>query len=384
MRARQDGQFLALRGVLVVSMNYRLGMLGFLTSPELSAESAHHVSGNYGLLDQAAAIAWVAQNIKAFGGDPKNITLFGESAGSQSVSVQMASPLTSPLLARAIGESGSGFYHSSAPFIPLAQREVRDMARTQKTLHTTSIAELRKIPADTLVATPELAVGSAFPPTIDGWFLPDTLANIYAQGRQAHIPLLAGFNADEVRAQVTFAKVQPTVESFHAKVRSEFGTDADAVLRAYPSTTDAEAVRSAGDLADDRFISFATWRWLDAQVATGRAPVYRYYFALPAPADKYHPLGAGAYHSDDIAYVFGTFDVREGMTARDVDRRLSDQVQLYWTNFARTGNPNGVGLPSWPIYGPPTWQVMHLDATSQAEPDTLRSRFVTMQGIWMK
>jgi para-nitrobenzyl esterase len=382
--SRQDGQFLARHGVLVVSMNYRLGMLGFLTSPELSAESPHHVSGNYGLLDQAAAVAWVARNIAAFGGNPKNITLFGESAGSQSVSVQMASPLTIPLLAHAIGESGSGFYHSSAPYIPLAQRETRDMARTMKVLGTQSIAELRKIPANTLASTPQLAVGSAFPPTIDGWFLPDTLANIYAQGRQAHIPLLAGFNADEVRGQVTFAKVQPTAASFIATVHAAFGPDAEAVLKAYPANTDAEAVRSAGDLTNDRFISFATWRWLDAQVATGHAAVYRYYFALPAPADKYHPLGAGAYHSDDIGYVFGTLDSREGMTVRDIDRKLSGQVQLYWTNYAKTGNPNGAALPQWPTYGPPAWQVMHLDADPHAEDDNLRQRYLTMQSLWMK
>jgi para-nitrobenzyl esterase len=304
----------------------------------------------------------------------------------------MASPLSIPLLKRAIGESGSGFWHSSAPLLSLADRESRDMALTQKALGTSSIDALRKIPVETLVANPMFATGGAFPPVVDGWFLHDTLANIYARGQQAHIPLLAGFNADEVRGQVTLAKVQPTAASFEQQIHREFGADAETVLGAYPAHTDAEAVRSAGDLANDRFISFATWRWLDAQVATGGAAVYRYYFSLPAPADKYHPLGSGAFHSDDISYVFGTLDQREGMVPRDVDRKLSEQMQRYWTNFAKTGNPNSepsgnagtLALPQWPAYAPPAWQIMHLDATSHAESDELRQRYVTMQSLWMK
>ena len=379
---RQDGTHLAAKGVVVVSMNYRLGMLGYFTSSELTKESPHHASGNYGLMDQAAAIAWVARNIRAFGGDPKNITIFGESAGSFSVSAQMASPIAKTMISKAIGESGAGFWSQSIPFQPLAEREAHDAELTQKAFNTTSLADLRKTPAETLANTAAFRDSRAFPPGIDGYFLPDTLTNLYAAGEEAHIPLLAGWNADEVRNNATRAKVLMTADNWTKLAHLAFKDKADAFLQQYPASTDAEALRSAGDYASDKFIVYTTWRWLESDVATSKAPAYRYRLDLVPPGDKFHPAGSGAFHSDDIEYVFGTLDSRQQATWRPEDRALSAQIQQYWTNFARTGDPNGPGLPVWPVYKPTDWQVLHLDTTSTAKPDDQRARYLLLDSIW--
>jgi para-nitrobenzyl esterase len=383
--ARQDGQFLTHRNVIVVSMNYRLGVFGFMALPQLTAESPHHASGNYGLLDQAAAIAWVKQNIRNFGGDPANITIFGESAGSFSVSSQMSSPLTKPLIAKAIGESGGAFSSEGLGYPSLADAEQADSAFTQSAFGTSDLAALRKLPTDQILAA-ATAAGTRpprFGPDIDGYFLPKPVNQIYAAGEQAHIPLLAGWNADEGRAAVARAPIPVTAESFAAIAREHFGADAPAFLAAYAGSTDAEAIESAGDLAGDRFIAFSTWLWIDAQVKTGSAPVYRYYFALGSPGDKFHPAALGAFHSDEIEYVFGTLDSRNIAVWRPEDRKLSDQIQQYWTNFARSGNPNGTtpnpDLPQWPTYHAPDWQIMRLDATSVAAPDTHRARYLFLE-----
>jgi len=390
--SRQDGQFLAHRNVVVVSMNYRLGIFGFFVHPALTAESPHHASGNYGLMDQAAAIQWVRKNIEDFGGDPNNITVFGESAGSFSVSAQMASPLAKDLLSKAIGESGAAFYSAGLGFEPREAREQRDAKFAQDVLHATTLAELRKLSADDLVKAATAKTDPPpphFGPDVDGWFLPDSVPNIYAAGKQAHIPLIGGWNHDEMRGAVVLAKEKVTAETFKAQAKGEFAESADKFLAVYPATTDDEAVASAGDYAGDRFIAFSTWRWLDAQVQTGNAPVYRYRLDLGSPGDKFHPAAIGAFHSDDIEYVFGTLDSRQEFTARPEDRKLSDQIQTYWTNFARTGDPNGGGsspdLPKWPTYNAASgWMVMHLDATPEAKADSQRDRYVFLDSVWGK
>ena len=223
-----------------------------------------------------------------------------------------------------------------------------------------------------------------FGPDVDGYFLPDSVPNIYAAGNQAHIPLLAGWNADEVRGAVLLAPKRPTADSFTTQAQTEFGANAQKFLAVYPAATDAEALTSAGDFVSDRFIAFSTWRWLEAQVATGKAPVYRYRLDLGSPGDKYHPAILGAFHSDDIEYVFGTLDSRHEAVWRPEDRKLSDQMGAYWTNFARTGDPNGPNLPKWPTYGPTEWQVMHLDATCEARPDDHRDRYLFLDQVWGK
>jgi para-nitrobenzyl esterase len=385
---RQDGQFLAHRNVVVVSMNYRLGIFGFFVHPELTAESPHHASGNYGLLDQDAAIAWVQKNISAFGGDPGNITIFGESAGSFSVSALMASPLSQGRFQKAIGESGGAFFSRELGFEPREAREQADMKFAQTAFGTTKLADLRKISAQEVLkaATAKTSGhGIHFRPDVDGWLLPDSVSNIYAAGHQAHIPMLAGWNADEMRSAAIFANPKPTAQSFKLKAEAEFGPDAGEFLKLYPAATDAEAMRSAGDLASDRFIVYSTWRWLEAQVKTGDAPVYRYRFDLGSPGDKYHPAIIGAFHSDDIEYVFGTLDSRPEARWRPEDRKLSDEIGQYWTNFARTGDPNGDDLPKWPTYNAAdAWQVMHLNANSGARPDSQRDRYLFFDKEWGK
>ncbi len=385
---RQDGQFLARRDVVIVSMNYRLGIFGFFVHPELTAESPHHASGNYGLLDQTAALGWVKDNIANFGGDPNNVTLFGESAGSFSVSAQMASPMARGLFSKAIGESGGAFSSDTLPFESRSMREEKDLAFAKAAYHTGNLAELRKLSADEILRGAKENASSPRPqflPDVDGFFLPDSVPNIYAAGHQAHVPLLAGWNADEARSRVTAAKIPTTAESFSAAAHIEFKDRAEEFLTVYPDSNDAESVVSAGDFAGDRFIAFSTWRWLEAQVSTGESPVYRYRLDLGSPGDKYHPAAYGAFHSDDIEYVFGTLDSRNLAVWRPEDRKLSDQIGAYWTNFARTGDPNSTGLAEWPTYNAKGgWQVMHLDAISQARPDAHRSRYLFLDTVWSR
>jgi para-nitrobenzyl esterase len=385
---RQDGQFLAHRDVIIVSMNYRLGIFGFFAHPELTAESPHHASGNYGLLDQTAALTWVRDNIAAFGGDPSNVTIFGESAGSFAVSAQMASPLARGLFTKAIGESGGAFAATGLLFEPRETVEQRNMAFAQAAFKTTSLADLRKLSADAIIAAATAKTTSPLPrfaPDIDGYFLPDSVPNIYAAGHQAHVPLLAGWNADEARGQIILAKTPTTVETFTTTAQTDFADNAQRFLAAYPATTDAEALASAGDYSSDRFIVYSTWRWLEAHVATGKSPVYRYRLDLGSPGDKFHPAAIGAFHSDDIEYVFGTLDSRQEAVWRPEDRKLSDQIGAYWTNFARNGDPNSPDLPVWPTYSPTTqWQVMHLDNPPAAKPDTQRARYLFLEDAWTK
>ena len=381
---RQHGDSLAHRNVVIVSLNYRLGIFGFFAHSELTAESPHHASGNYGLMDQLAALNWIQKNIANFGGNPHNVTIFGQSAGSLSVSALMASPLAKGKFEKAIGESGSelGTFQTK----PLEFHEQGDVKFAQGAFGTSKLADLRKIPAEellkkTLAYLKETNAPVPFWPDVDGWFLPESVEQTFAEGKQAHVPLLAGWNADEMRKSVLFANPQPTAESFKLKAQAEFGPEAAEFLKLYPAGTDAEALRSAGDLAGDRIIKYSTWRWLEAQVKTGEAPVYRYHFELGSPGDKIHPVVLGAPHSDEIEYVFGTLDSRAGGPKwRSEDRKLSNEMGGYWTNFARTGNPNGDSLPNWPTYNASdNWQVMHLNATTEARPDTQRVRYLFLE-----
>lgn len=371
--ARQDGENLAHKGVIVVSMNYRLGIFGFFVHPELAAESPQHASGNYGLMDQTAALQWVHKNIKEFGGDPNQVTIFGESAGSFSVSAQMASPLAQGLFQRAIGESG-GAFSNTLPFATREEREKADVDTVSKILGVTKLADLRALSADKILsaATPRPGVSPVrFAPDVDGYFLPESVPAIYAAGKQAHVPLLAGWNADEGG----IPEKTMTVAEYNEMAQKRFGANAKKFLAAYSATTDDEALRAAKDLAGDMFIADSTWRWLEAQVATGEQPVYRYHFELPSPGDKFHPAGT-TFHSDDIEYVFGTLDSRLGMNVRPEDRKMSEIMQTYWTNFAKKGDPNGDDLPKWPVYNAAgNWQVMHLTPTPEARPDIHRARY---------
>jgi len=369
---RHNGDFLPTKGVVLVTINYRLGVLGFLATSDLAKEGT---AGNYGLMDMVAALQWVKANIANFGGDPGNVTIFGESAGSFAVSTLMAAPSARGLFHKAIGESG-GAMGADLGGKALADREKAD-GEWVASLGVKSLSELRALPVDKLMDAAKPKGMGGFTPVIDGSFLVEPVAETYAAGRQAHVPLLGGWNSDEG----SFAAMRPiTTEQWKGMAAGIFKERAPEFLKLYPCDTDAQALRSAIDFTGDNFIAFGSWKWLEAHRKTGESPVYRYHFELAALPSTFHP-GVFAFHSDDIEYVFGTLDTRPGETVRPEDRKLSEQMMSYWTNFAKTGDPNGPGLPVWPKYGKND-ELIHLDSTITAGPDTLRPRYeFLLQGM---
>jgi para-nitrobenzyl esterase len=390
---RHDGEAFARKGVVLVTINYRLGVFGFFSHPELTRESGRNASGNYGMLDQVAALQWVRDNIAAFGGNPQNVTIFGESAGSFAVSALMASPRAKGLFHKAIGESGAFFSGSSGTLAmaPLSASEQQGV-KFATAAGADSLAALRAKPgADVLQAA--LKTQPWFAPNIDGYFLTEDVAATFAAGRQSHVPLLAGWNADEVRAGVTLGKQKPTAQGFTEQTRKRFGDRADAVLKLYPAATDAEAVESAAALASDLFIGHVTWKWIETHLQTGAAPVYRYSFdrKIPvAPDQKVNGVAAtardiGARHAGEIEYVFGALELSlPKVPWEPADRKLSDAMTSYWSNFARSGDPNGGGLPAWPRYEENSRRVLHLDEAIRAEPDSQRPRHELLDSLAMK
>ena len=363
---RHNGDFLPLKGVVLVTINYRLGPFGFLVTADLAKE-ANGASGNYGLLDMVAALQWVKANIKHFGGNPDNVTIFGESAGSFAVSTLMASPIARGLFHKGIGESGAAF-SDVLPYGTLEAREKSD-GDWVASLGVNSLQELRALPVDKILEAAKKKGPIGFPPNIDGRLLTEPVPATYAAAKQAHVPLLAGWNRDEGN----FLANGMSPEKWKALAAGMFKERAEEFLKLYPGDNDEQTAVSAGDYGGDSFIAFGTWKWLEAHRKTGDSPVYRYHFELRALPSKYHP-GSWAFHSDDIEYVFGTLDTRPGQTVRPEDRALSEQMMGYWTNFAKTGDPNGPGLPPWPKYDKDD-SLIHLDSTIAAGPDTLRPRY---------
>jgi para-nitrobenzyl esterase len=362
---RHNGDFLPLKGVVLVTINYRLGVFGFLATSDLAKE-ANGTAGNYGLLDMVAALQWVKENIQKFGGDPGNVTIFGESAGSFAVSTLMATPMAKGLFAKAIGESG-GAFSDVLPIDTLAARETKD-DEWAAAVGAKSLSELRALPTDKVLDAVKLKKGG-FSTVVDGKLLTEPVPDTYAAGRQAHVPLLAGWNRDEG----SWFGNGMTAEKWKAMAAAMFSDRSAEFLTLYPGNTDEQAVDSAGAYGGDSFIAFSTWKWLEAHRKTGDTPVYRYHFELRALPSKFH-LGTFAFHSDDIEYVFGTLDTRPEETVRPEDRKLSEEMMSYWTNFAKTGDPNGPGLPVWPKYDKDD-SLIHLDSTITAGPDRLRPRY---------
>ena len=383
---RQDGATLAERGVVVVSMNYRMGIFGFFELPELIKDSGKNAAGNYGLLDQVAALEWVKKNIAAFGGDPGNVTIFGESAGSFSVSELMASPLAKGLFQRAIGESGADFSQRSEPAVTLTDRARNSAEYAKKVLGTDSLKELRAIPADKLLETVSKPGSERRGPNmvaVDGYFLSKSVAEIFAAGSQNDVPLLAGWNRDEGSGAVLSAKPPLTAASVKELGEKEFKDNSAEFFKLYPASDDATAIRSWEDFAGDRFIAFGTWKWMEAEAKTGKSPIYRYRFDQAPPDDPSREPGMGAFHSSEIEYVFGTLEWRIPTLWKSEDNALSELMRKYWANFARTGNPNGAGLPRWPAYKPGgDAQVMHLSGQSKAAKDEQRGRYEFLKRVW--
>ena len=363
---RYDGEHMAQRGMVTVTVNYRLGIFGFLAHPELSAETPYHGSGNYGLLDQHAAIQWVHDNIAAFGGDPERITIAGESAGSFSVNAQMISPLSRDLIAGAIGSSGGVHV--------LRQRKLDDVEQMWvafgKKIGAESLAELRAIPAEKLLDLTEDMAPQDFPSVIDGYFFPKAPIEALAAGEQAHVPLMVGWNSEEMNYAAVLGDQELTQENYAAAVKELYGELADEVLELYSGNTPEELERAATDLAGDRFTVHSTWVWADEHRKTG-CPVYLYYYAHPRPpmapemgnaiaglaggiisdadADAATmPPPKGAVHSADIEYAMGNLATNQVYVWTEEDEQVSEMMQGYYANFVKTGDPNGPGLPEWP------------------------------------
>ena len=383
---RYDGESLAQKGIVVVTISYRLGVFGFFAHPELTTESSHHASGNYALMDQTQALKWVRQNIAAFGGDPSQVTIGGESAGSFAVSAQVASPLAQGLFGRGIGESGS-VLGSFAP-VPLAEAE-RQGAAFAKAVGAASLADLRAIPAMQLLEAAARPGAFRFSLSVDGYFFPKPPSQIYAAGEQAHVPLLVGWNSEEMNYRALLGPNDATPESFKATVERLYGEHAGEVLKLYPAATNEEAAASATALASDRFIAYSTWKWAEMQRLTG-APVYRYFYAHPRPAMRPEtnqppaPPPTGAVHSAEIEYALGNLATNPVYAWTDDDYTVSKLMEGYFANFIKTGDPNGPGLPEWPAVGggkDGPERFMRIDVTPQAQTSTVRDRYLLLDRL---
>jgi para-nitrobenzyl esterase len=404
---RYDGENMARQGMVAVSVNYRTNIFGFFVHPDLTKESPHHAAGNYGLLDQVAALQWVQRNIAAFGGDPKRVTIAGESAGSISVSALMASPLSRTLIAGAIGESGAAI--SSLPPQPLAVAE-QNGVKFAAAAGVNTLAALRAMTAEQIQDAAAKAQGVRFITAMDGYFLSKSLTAIFEAGEQAKVPLLEGSNTQEQPARSVLGAGDPTPETLANTIRKFYGEKADPVLKAYAANTTDEVYEAAAHLASARFISYGTWKWAELQMKTGGKPVYRYLYARPRPAylgmpgqptpvapaaggggnagtgtpsgpgAQQPPAPRGAAHSAEIQYAMGNLDLDKRYTWEPADYEVSKTMQAFFVNFIKTGNPNGPGLPDWPAYrADNNYQRMRIDVKSQAEFEGDRDRYLALE-----
>jgi para-nitrobenzyl esterase len=360
-----SGEHLAKKGVVLVSIGYRVGPLGFLAHPDLSAESPNHVSGNYGLLDQIAGLQWVRKNIAAFGGDPKKVTIFGESAGGISVSMLCASPLAKGLFDGAISESGGSFGPAGKTNAPgenlktLADAETSGQAYF-KAAGVSSLAELRKLPAEKLPTG--RAVGSSWP-IVDGWVIPDDQFKLYSAGHYNKTPVLIGYNSDE---GASFSPPS-TPEVYVSNVQARFGRFADALIQAYPPGSNVVA-KTARDLMRDTTFGWHTWTWARLQSETSKDKIFYYYFdqhpEYPASSPR---AGYGSPHGSEVPYVFEHLNPNSPQI-KPADLAVSDLMSTYWVNFAKHGDPNGADVPKWPAFSEKNPRVMYFNKTAYPGP----------------
>jgi len=408
---RYDGASMAQHGIVAVTVNYRLNIFGFFTHPDLTKESPHHASGDYGFLDQVAALEWVQKNIAAFGGDPRRVTIAGESAGSISVSALMASPLSKNLIAGAIGESGALIATLPPRALSVAEQ---DGTRFAANAGATTLAALRAMTAEQVQAAVARTQGARFSTVLDGYFLPKTLPEIFAAGEQAKVPLLAGSNSAEQSGR-SLLQGDPTPDNLYAAIKRLYPDHADDMLKAYAVSTPDEVLDAADDLASQRFIAYGTWKWTELQMKTGGKPVFRYFYtrvrprflgnvgqapaaaapaapAAPAPGQAATGRGGrggatpgpprGAAHSSEIQYAMGNLPLDPRYAWTPDDTKVSQTMQAYFVNFIKSGNPNGPGLPNWPAYASGSnYERMQIDVESKAAPEPHRDRYLALDAI---
>ena len=395
---RYDGASMASKGIVAVTVNYRLNIFGFLALPELSAEAPYKGSGNYGLLDQNAALKWVQKNIASFGGDPSKVTIAGESAGSIAVSAQMASPLSKKLFAGAIGESGAAINPTLFP-VSLQDAE-KTGSQFIKGFGSPTLEQLRAMSTREIYELYNSSKGFRFPTVIDGYFFTKPIPETFKAREQAMVPLLVGWNSAEIPGGAFMQGLPYTEENYTKKLKEAYPKDYDQVLKLYNNTSAKEIESSATSLASDRFIAYSTWKWADLQAKNSNQPVYRYLFSKVRPPvtdntltsglaggvvkkDPNAPKPAepiGAPHASEIEYCMGNlYLVKQHQWAED-DYKVSQTMEDYFANFIKTGNPNGGGLPNWPAVAKtatdPDVMIIDVDSKAVKAPNDNRYRFL--------
>jgi para-nitrobenzyl esterase len=405
---RYDGTSIAQLGVIGVTANYREGVFGFFAHPELTAESSYKGSGNYGFLDQVAAIQWVKDNIAAFGGDPNRINIVGESAGSFSTSLLMCSPLSKGNLAGVMGSSG-------AEVLPYGASTQADADAAGKALLESkglmSLADARALSADSLQALlPPRGMANV---VLDGYFMKESADDVFKKGEQAQVPILVGWNSQEGTPLSALRGVEPTLANYKKAMTATFGDMTDEIFEAYGLLTDDDlfSIKSL-NLAGDLFTGFPTWKWADYHAKTSQQPVYRYKYMHARPqvsAKMGNRIGAlaggvremtdedrrqqairdkfptGAVHSADIEYAMGTLATNEFYDWQPEDYAISKLFLTYYANFCKYGNPNGEGLPQWTaINGQEVAPVMYIDVESAEKADAaMENAYRTLEKFYL-
>lgn len=372
-----DGEALAKKGAVVVTINYRLGVFGFFSYPELTRESDRRGAGNFGLLDSIAALQWVQKNIAAFGGDPKRVTIFGESAGAGLVANLMVSPQAKGLFHRAIGESSSWTTATIGRLGTLADAEQAGV-KFADGLGAKSLAELRAKPADQI-----LKARRGAGPIVDGWSIPEDPGTVFAQGKQNDVPVLVGSNRDE-----SFGATPANAAQYAEQSRKRYGDLADSFMKVYPSGSDEQAKDSAFFAGRDE-MAFVMRNWARMESKTGKSKAYVFFFThqppvLPnAKAGKFGPGPHGsAVHTSELPYVFN--NLRGPRAWTDADRQVADTMSSYWVNFAATGDPNGKGLPKWIAYGDKNKSAMEFGDTAGMGPAPDEAKLAVFQAYYDK
>lgn len=351
-----DGEALAKKGIIFISINYRVGVFGFFAHPELTKESPNNASGNYGLMDQIAALKWVKTNIAAFGGDPDRVTIAGQSAGSMSVNALVASPLTKGLFNRAIAESGSLTVKNPVMGSNTLQAAEAVGEKAAAKAGARSLADLRAMSAEDAMKK----LTGRYSPIVDGYVLPESIPDIFAQNKENHVPVITGWNGDE------FGSGPITKESFIKQAQQMYGADAETFLKYFPAKTDAEATASQVKLSRDQVFALSGYNWANIQSQYADAPIYVYNFnrKIPATGDM---VKYGAFHTGEVCYVLNNLKFLNNRPFEAADHALANLMSDYWVNFVKTGNPNGKGLPAWPKYTAAGNLVKVFDARSETE-----------------